>query len=147
LAWNRREDVDWVATNTLLCGLGVGLQETFDYLLRRNPSFADFEAWILAQNGGAIDAARIERLNAGLSEAGTQGEPADQAAEPALSTEDIAFWDENGYVILHDAVPPEKPGCKSCPAHSLWRAGHSVSHRHSRQSGRVHLRAGFSSSD
>lgn len=109
--WNRREDVDWVTTNTLLCGLGVGLQETFDYLLRGERSFADFEAWILAQNGGAIDAARIERLNAGLSEAGMQGEPADQAAEPALSAEDIAFWDENGYVILHDAVPPEN--CRS----------------------------------
>ena len=24
-----------------------------------------------------------------------------------LSKEDRAFWDENGYVIIHDAVPPE----------------------------------------
>lgn len=106
--WHRREDVDWVTTNTLLCSLGVGLRETFDYLLRRKPSFADFEAWILAQNGGAIDAGRIARLNAGLSEAGRQGEPADQAAEPALSAEDLAFWDDNGFVILHDAVPPHR---------------------------------------
>jgi Phytanoyl-CoA dioxygenase (PhyH) len=105
--WRRLEDVDWVTTNTLLCGLGLGLRETFDYLQREKPSFADFEAWILAQNGGAIDAARIARLNAGLSEAGIQGEPADPAADPALSAEDLAFWDENGYVILHDAVPPE----------------------------------------
>ena len=36
-----------------------------------------------------------------------RGEPADHAAEPALSTDEIAFWDENGYVILRDAVPPQ----------------------------------------
>jgi hypothetical protein len=26
---------------------------------------------------------------------------------PVLSTEDQAFWKENGYVVVHDAVPPE----------------------------------------
>ena len=24
-----------------------------------------------------------------------------------LSTEDRAFWEENGYVVIHDAAPPE----------------------------------------
>lgn len=32
--WSGPEDTDWVAANTLLCGLGIGLRETFDYLLR-----------------------------------------------------------------------------------------------------------------
>ena len=26
---------------------------------------------------------------------------------PVLSAEDLAFWEENGYVVVHDAVPPE----------------------------------------
>lgn len=101
------EGPDWVADNTLLGGLNVGLRETYDYLFQQTPSFAEFECWILAKNGGAISAALIERLNAALSEAGVAGQPADVNAEPALTASDLAFWDENGYVILHDAVPLE----------------------------------------
>ncbi len=105
--WSRREDVDWVATNTLLCGLGLGLRETYDFLLQQKPSFADFEQWIVRQNGGTIDAERIARLNLALSDHGIAGEPANPAAEPALSPEDLAFWDENGYVVRHEAISPE----------------------------------------
>ena len=42
---------DWVAGNTLLCGLRVGLRETYDYLFQNRPSFEEFESWILAKNG------------------------------------------------------------------------------------------------
>jgi hypothetical protein len=112
--WSRKilriepeEPGDWVADNTLLCGLRVGLRETFDQLFRERPSFDDFETWILEKNGGSLDAARVERLNTGLSEAGIAGEPADANAPPALSAADLAFWDEYGYVVLHDAVKPE----------------------------------------
>lgn len=94
----------WVRDNTLLAGLGLGLRETLDYVLRGNPSLDELEAWILARNGGVIDAARIARLNTALSEAGAGGEPADPSAQPALSPADLAFWDEQGYVIVHDAV-------------------------------------------
>lgn len=102
-----RQGADWVADNTLLCGLRVGLRETYDYLYRNSPSLEEFECWILEKNGGSIDAARIERLNAGLSEAGVFGQPADGNAEPVLTAADLGFWDQNGYVVLHDAVPPE----------------------------------------
>ena len=27
---------------------------------------------------------------------------------PVLSESDLAFWEENGYVVVHDAVPPKK---------------------------------------
>ena len=95
---------DWCPDNTLLCGLGLSLHETLRYLYSESPSFATFEQWVLEINGGAIDAGRIERLNAAL--AGTlpeHGEP----VEPVLTAEDLAFFDEHGYVILHDAVPTE----------------------------------------
>src|SRR5262249_5314714 len=29
------------------------------------------------------------------------------SAEPVLSADDLAFWDEHGYVVVHDAVPAE----------------------------------------
>jgi hypothetical protein len=46
----------------------------------------------------------MRRLNAALS-----GEAADwDAAEPVLTADDLEFWDENGYVVLHDAVSPEQ---------------------------------------
>jgi hypothetical protein len=103
----RLEKVDWVIQNTLLSGLGLGLRETFDYLLQNKPSFAEFEGWILERNGGTIEPERIERLNTALSDDGIEGVPADPDAQPVLSAEDLAFWDENGYVILHDAVSRE----------------------------------------
>ncbi len=98
---------DWVADNTLLAGLRLGLRETFDYLLNKRPTRDAFEQWILDKNGGPIDAQRVDRLNAGLSEAGISGEPADTRAEPVLSADDLAFWEQNGYVVVHDAVPAE----------------------------------------
>jgi hypothetical protein len=107
LAGDSQYNPDWVADNTLLCGLRIGLRETFDYLFQRRPSLAEFESWILEKNGGFISPARIEKLNACLSDAGIPGRPADPNAEPVLSAADLEFWDRNGYVILHDAVPPE----------------------------------------
>ena len=98
---------EWVRDNTLLAGLGLGLRETFDYLLQRQPSFADFESWILERNGRAVDAARIERLNAALSNPEAIGRAADPAADPVLRAADLAFFDDHGYVIVHDAVPRE----------------------------------------
>jgi hypothetical protein len=95
---------DWVADNTLLAGLRVGLRETYDYLLNAQPTFDEFERWLLEKNGCAICAERLERLRAGLA---GEGQPANPDAEPALSAADLEFWDQNGYVILHDAVPPE----------------------------------------
>ena len=109
--WSRHrageaDSTDWVRDNTLLAGLGVGLRETFDYLLQARPSLDALEEWILARNGGAIESARLERLNAALSDADAIARPADPAAKPVLSAGDLASWDEHGYVVLHDAVAP-----------------------------------------
>jgi hypothetical protein len=107
----RADPTAWVRDVTLLAGLRVGLRETFDYLLRAKPSLETFESWILDRNGGAIDANRIERLNAALCDAGATGQPADRAAEPVLSANDLDFWREHGYVVVHDAVP--RDGCRA----------------------------------
>ena len=96
---------NWVADNTLLCGLRLGLRETYDHLLQKASSLAEFEDWILARNGGSIAPDRIERLNAALSDWGRIGEPADPNAVPVLTETDFEFWNANGYVVVRDAVP------------------------------------------
>jgi hypothetical protein len=107
LAGSSDQGGDWVRDNTLLAGLRVGLRETYDFLLRKRPSLEEFESWILEKNGGSIDAGRIERLGIALSDAGVQGQPRDVNAERVLSEKDLAFWEENGYVVVPDAVPLE----------------------------------------
>ena len=99
---------DWVDDNTLLAALGLNLRETYAFLYDHTPSLEAFEAWILAINGGFIDPARIARLNAALSGDAGEASVAALADEPAaLTAADLAFWEEHGYVVLHDAVPPE----------------------------------------
>lgn len=89
---------DWIRDNTLLSGLQLGLQETMFYLHQAHPTLEQFEQWIVDRNGGDFDAPRIR---AGLEDRLEVPMPA-----PVLSAEDLRFWDEHGYVILHDAVSP-----------------------------------------
>jgi len=60
-------------------------------------------------NGGALEPARVQRLNEALLgelERGTP--PAAGSAEAALSEDDLEDWDRNGYVVLHDAATAEQ---------------------------------------
>ena len=91
---------EWVADGTLIFGLGLGLHETLQYLFLDAPSFERFEHWILEKNGGTIDPRRINRINAALT--GTPDPAERELGEPVLTPEDLAFWHENGYVVLHD---------------------------------------------
>jgi hypothetical protein len=96
---------EWVKDNTLVCGLKLGLLETLQYL-HLHPSLEEFETWILERNGGAIDPIVKERLNRALSGELKTG-PALEASDAVFTADDLAFWNENGYVVLHDAVPAE----------------------------------------
>src|SRR5215831_14739650 len=94
---------DWVKDNTLICGLGLGLRETMQYLSDRLPSLDEFERWILEKNGGEIETRRIERLNRALAGELKTGPPPD-AHDLVFTPDEISFWEENGYIVLHDAV-------------------------------------------
>jgi hypothetical protein len=99
-------DDDWLNDNTLICGLGLGLRETFSYLYDNQPSFEQFEEWILEMNGGTLDPDLIERMNRALSgelKSGPQPDP----QHLVLNPDEMSFWEENGYVVLHDAVPAD----------------------------------------
>jgi hypothetical protein len=97
------------ADTVLLCGLQAGIHETLSYLMQQVPTFAQFEEWILARNGGAIEPERVARINAAVLGTIDPGvPPAVGTSGAALTAEDLDFWDRNGYVVLHDAVTPEQ---------------------------------------
>lgn len=98
---------EWAVDNAVICGLGLGLHETLRYLYATGPSFEQFENWILERNGGSIDRARIDRINAALT--GNALRDTEPHAEDSLTADDLRFWEENGYVVLHNAASPE--GC------------------------------------
>jgi len=104
----RREN-EWIHDKIVLFGLGLALEETFQYIYQKAPDFKEFEDLILKINGGNIDTAQLERINAALN-----GEKYSERlenelreienGEPVLSESDLDFWDENGYVIVREAI-------------------------------------------
>jgi hypothetical protein len=102
---------DWQHDRIVIHTLGVGLEQTMQYVMRTGPSFEEFEQWIVETTGG-VEPWRIERINAAIAgtaypEEITRWLASVEAAEPVLDAEDLAFFDEHGYVVLHDAVPAE----------------------------------------
>jgi hypothetical protein len=88
----------------LLSALGLGLHQTLQYLYADCDSFEQFEDWIVETTGG-LDPVKIALFNALFT-----GEvvAVDEAMEAnVLSPADREFWDENGYVIIRNAVPKE----------------------------------------
>ena len=104
------DPVEAAADQIAIYGLGLGLYETLQFLHGQRPSFDDFLDWILALNGGAVEPARIAWVNDRIRRLATDEAPSHGApvpSEPVLDADDLAFWDENGYVVLREAVPRE----------------------------------------
>jgi hypothetical protein len=106
--------------NLVIHALGVGLEQTTTSL-GRAPSFAEFERWIASTTGG-VEPERIARINAAVTGADPPPQTARWLAEvevsaPVLSAADLGFWQEHGYVVLHDAVAPE---VREAAAQALW---------------------------
>jgi hypothetical protein len=97
----------WDLDKTMLSGLGLNILEASRFLHGQPPpDFSAFEHWILTTNGGLIDESRLTRLRDALD-----GRPVGSAAGclddvQGLTAEELAFWDEHGYVVVHDAVAP-----------------------------------------
>lgn len=88
--------------------LGLGLHQTWSYLMSTAPTFEDFEAWVVA-TAGRPDGIRVERLQAMVNGASPPKAvrswlEAVEASPPVLSEDDLAFWKANGYVVLRQAV-------------------------------------------
>lgn len=92
----------------LLDALGLGLHQTMQFLFLTAPTFPEFEAWVI-KTVGRPDALQIDRLNAVVA-GKSQPERVRQWLQsidrtgPVLTQVDLSFWDENGYVVLRNAV-------------------------------------------
>lgn len=103
---------EWHAVQVLSSGLQVGLEELYRHLGVARPSFASFEGWILERNGGSVDRDTVDRINAALTGLPPPAAARALAAEidamaPVLDADDLAHWEEHGWVILHDSIDPE----------------------------------------
>jgi len=95
---------EWELDNALMNILGLGLLPTFRFLYEQQPGFEAFEQWVTEQCGGSISAETKERCNALVDKTIVTG--ATDIAD-TLTAEDIAFWEEQGYVIIRNAVSKE----------------------------------------
>ena len=101
--------------------IGLGLEQSAQYLGHEASTFEEFERWIAATTGG-IAPERIARINAAVAgsdypEGIKRWLASVDAAAPVLSGDDLAFWEEHGYVVLHDAVPAES---RQAATQALW---------------------------
>ncbi len=88
----------------LLSALGLGLHQTLQYLYMQGNSFEQFEKWII-DTTGSPDPEKIARFNALFTD---EKNIPDETNEPdVLGPADHKFWEENGYVIIRNAVPNE----------------------------------------
>ncbi len=96
--------------------IGLGLEQAAEYLAAAEPPFEAFERWIIETTGG-IAPAQVARINAAVTgspcpEATARRLAAVEASEPVLSADDLAHWEEHGYVVLHD--------CREAATQALW---------------------------
>lgn len=92
--------------NALLDILGLGLLPTYQYLHTQKPDFEVFEQWVIAQCGASLTNEKIEQCNALLNHGFvTNNQVSD--GEMVLSPEELAFWEEQGYVVVKNAISEE----------------------------------------
>src|SRR5580704_4880535 len=101
---------------------GLGLEQMSRHLGQEAPSFEAFEQWIVITTGG-VAPERIARINAAVAGEDVPRLTADflaavEASEPVLTQADLAFWEEHGYVVLHDAIPAS--ACETA-AEAIWK--------------------------
>jgi ectoine hydroxylase-related dioxygenase (phytanoyl-CoA dioxygenase family) len=92
---------EWNNDITLLAALGLGLEQTLKYIYNTSDDFSGFEQWILSINNLSLDTQKIEVFNASLGETYS---PISNEIENILTESDMHFWEENGYVIIRNAV-------------------------------------------
>ncbi|MCR2832808.1 phytanoyl-CoA dioxygenase family protein [Parerythrobacter lacustris] len=92
----------------LLSTLGLGNLQTYRFLRSGQPAFAEFEDWIVA-TAGLPDSNTLSRYHGWLTDLPPSIEAQAELAEvdampPALSEDDLAHWEEHGFVVLHNAI-------------------------------------------
>ncbi|MBI1928341.1 GFA family protein [Candidatus Poribacteria bacterium] len=89
----------------VLDALGLDGQETVDYLGKNLPTYPEFEKWVLQKNGGSLNPAAVERVNAAILAAPLReddrkavlfvvGLPDDSSIKDAVTLNNLVDWDE-----------------------------------------------------
>ena len=92
---------------TLLAGLRLNVLETLRYLHQEQPDFERFESWVRECNGDNLDETTLDRLRRALAGEPVGAEVGSLDDVRGLSADDLAHWDEHGYVILRNAISQE----------------------------------------
>ena len=110
-----------VLDHLVVHALGLGLHQMYEHLFHHAPTFEQFEEWIVA-TAGRPDRLQVDRINAEIG-----GEPQPRAvrewlaaveeSEPALTGDELSFWEENGYVVLKAAVPE---AARAAAERTIW---------------------------
>lgn len=100
---------EWNTDITMLAALGLGLEQTIKYIFHSPGSFEAFEQWVLDVNDGKLVQEKIDDFN--KSVVNSSGISHSTETATILSDADINFWNDNGYVIIRNAVPDED--CKA----------------------------------
>lgn len=79
------ETTDWNEQVLHLSRLGIGTEDALRYLYQNQPTFESFMDWVSQRAGIAQDEHSTE--------------------DYTLTKEDLNFWDENGFLVVKNAVP------------------------------------------
>lgn len=101
--WKNDDDAEFQLDQTLIFSLGLGLEQTTKYLYIEAPTFSQFEQWII-ETVGTPSPENIIRFNEIIK---GNSNPKSAQIPKVLSDEEVAFFDEHGYVILRNAIPKE----------------------------------------
>ncbi len=107
------KDLEWKLNLIIIDGLRLGLEETTKYLYQTTPSYEEFENWIVKTNGGNLKQEAVDSVNKAIKAILKGKEIKDDFSnnndvqEQVLNTEDLKFWEKNGYIIVKNAVSKE----------------------------------------
>ena len=97
---------EWNIDITLLAVLGLGLEQTIKQLYSFNGDFQSFEDWILLVNNRNPEQYKIEEFNSYIRNRNPEAEKVKRDTG-VLTDADMDFWNEQGYLIIRNAVPKE----------------------------------------
>lgn len=94
----KNDDQSWDNEIKTLYQLGIGMEDTLQYLHYQKPDFENFKTWITNRKR-------------------EQDIEAEYFTDNVLSEEDLEFWNKNGYVIVKNAI--SKKDCEETQQ-AIW---------------------------
>ncbi|MES2382764.1 MAG: phytanoyl-CoA dioxygenase family protein [Bacteroidota bacterium] len=85
---SKKADFSWHEAVKVLYQLNIGMEETIQYLYYNKPSFEVFLTWVESKS--------------------TKEEETTVAHGQVLSADDLLFWEQNGYIVIKQAVTEQQ---------------------------------------